>query len=211
MKTLKTFLITTMIFLFTGYNATAQGNIDLTSEHSPIETGDIADKTDSQNAFMMPRMNHDEGIFAYEHVSFRPDSIGIEVRPSSSSSLSLYGSTLLLASVINCSYEWIKYGQKYHNGFTTGMTYSTVLGEGYDLGAHLTYTLLIGNTSNYFEMKLGFVYNFLRSEFFTFVPVISLGYRYQPPENLGFFRIGLSTAGLGVGFGVILGSTKNSK
>lgn len=211
MKTLKTFLITALIFLFTGYNATAQGNVDLANSHSPTATAAIADKPYIQNDFILPRLNLDGRISAYEPVSFRLDSSETDLRPNSSSSISLYGSSLLFASVINCSYEWIKYGQKFHNGFTTGITYTTVLGEGADLGAHLTYTLLIGTTSNYFEMKLGGVYNFLKSEFFNFVPVISIGFRYQPPDSWGFFRIGLSTAGVGVGFGVILGSQKSTK
>lgn len=211
MITSKTFLIATMIFLFTGYYVNAEGNVDLANSHSPTVTVTVADNPDAQIDFILPRLNQDESISAYELESFRPDSSETDLRPNSSSSFSLYGSSLLFASVINCSYEWIKYGQKFHNGFTTGITYTTALGEGVDLGAHLTYTLLIGTTSNHFEMKLGGVYNFLKSEFFNFVPVISFGYRYQPPDSWGFFRIGLSTAGVGVGFGVILGSQKSTK
>ncbi len=160
--------------------------------------------------FIMPLMKSDKENPVFLDLKYLSDTSEIFLWPHSSSSLSLYASSLLFASVVNCSYEWIKYGQKYHNGFTTGMTYSRALGEDNDLGAHLAYTLLIGRTSNLFEMKLGGVFNIFKSEFFSFVPVISLGYRYQPPGKRSFFRIGLSTAGLGIGFGFIIASKKST-
>ncbi|MBM3420695.1 MAG: hypothetical protein FJY11_06125 [Bacteroidetes bacterium] len=100
--------------------------------------------------------------------------------------------------------------RKTHNGITTGATVTSYYGfEDSDLGVHLTYTFLSGVGKSHFEAKLGGVLNLMSlsgssSVEFYFLPVISLGYRYQPPDRNNFYRIGLSTAGLGFGFGTII-------
>jgi len=39
---------------------------------------------------------------------------------------------------------------------------------------------------------------------YKFLPVISMGYRYQPPQSRKFWRISLSTGGIGFGYGWVL-------
>jgi hypothetical protein len=135
--------------------------------------------------------------------------------PAKTSSFSLYGSTLPeLANVFNGSFEFLKHREKIHHGFTTGLTMTFYWGfEEPDLGIHLAYTILTGKRNNHFESKLGGVVNLFPfhsgSVNTILLPVVSLGYRYQAPEGRKFFRVALSTAGLGIGFGTLLSPPQN--
>ena len=135
------------------------------------------------------------------------------VWPSKSNSLSLYASTILGAfTPINISYDHMVHKPKLHLGYTTGIT--TTLYEGVEygtLGFHMAMTVITGMENNHFEAKLGGVINPIKlwsdgyDDFaFFFVPVISVGYRFQKPGDNKFYRIALSTGGIGFGIGGIL-------
>jgi hypothetical protein len=104
----------------------------------------------------------------------------------------------------NLSYDYLKPGKKSYHGLTMGLTYQFwEFGEG-SFGPHLTYTFLSGvDKKNHFEFKAGGAAYIFADSFIdaSFIPVITLGYRYQPPDGKGFFRIAFSTAGLGIGAG----------
>lgn len=140
--------------------------------------------------------------------NFLQDSIKSESWPRNSSAISFYASSLLFASVLNCSYDWLVLTKNGHSGITAGLTYTAEhVFRNKFLGVHFAYTYLSGLKKNHLEVKLGGIYHFLQfgEDAFTFLPVISIGYRYQPPGNYNFFRIGVSTAGIGVGYGFALG------
>lgn len=148
-----------------------------------------------------------------------PNTLKADLKPASTpnhqSSISLYGSTLLLASVANISFERLwrpSETSPLRLGVTTGYTMSFMHWSGdldnIGMGPHLAFTLLAGNNNKFFEMKLGFTPIFSISDFFIEhdynMPVISLGFRRQFPETNHFFRVGLSTAGIGIGAGFLL-------
>ena len=115
--------------------------------------------------------------------------------------------------IANVSYDKLWTGKKHFNGLTTGFTMNYWGDDGTNYGVHLTYTFLSSvSYKHHFEFKLGGVYNiFLNSPDWSpsFIPVVTLGYRYQPPDSKGFFRIALSTGGLGLGAGVRIGGNSN--
>lgn len=134
--------------------------------------------------------------------------------PKSQSSVSLYASTLLLASVANLSYEHLwrpSETSKLRLGLTTGYTFAVQHWSGglddAGMGPHLAFTLLAGRKDKFFELKLGGAALFESSlsgfEYSYSLPVISLGFRKQNPEKQHFFRWSLSTAGFGFGVGYI--------
>ena len=140
--------------------------------------------------------------------SILQDTIKSESWPGNSSAISFYASSLLFASVLNCSYDWLVLTKNAHSGITVGLTYTAEhVFRNRLLGVHFAYTYLSGLNKNHLEIKLGGIYHFIHfgEDAFTFLPVISIGYRYQPPGNYNFFRIGVSTAGIGVGYGFALG------
>lgn len=140
--------------------------------------------------------------------NFCPDSINTGSWPGNLSAISIYASSLLFASVLNCSYDWLVMTKNAHNGITVGLTYTSEhVFRNRFLGVHFAYTYLSGLNKNHLEIKLGGIYHFIHfgEDAFTFLPVISIGYRYQPPGNYNFFRLGVSTAGIGVGYGFALG------
>jgi hypothetical protein len=113
---------------------------------------------------------------------------------------------------INISYDYLLHKSRIHIGYTTGLTTTLYEGAAYGtLGVHLTMTIMTGIGKNHFETKLGGVVNPIKlwsdgydDYAFKFVPVISLGYRFQKPENKIFYRVGLSTGGIGLGIGFIM-------
>jgi hypothetical protein len=130
----------------------------------------------------------------------------------SSSSISGYASTLLLASVVNASYERLFLKSGGHIGFTGGLTMAVQHWSGglddAGLGPHMAFTWLSGLGANHFELKLGGALILGHSESRGLevgypMPVISLGYRRQAPGSNSFFRCGVSTAGIGVGAGYV--------
>lgn len=134
--------------------------------------------------------------------------------PNPQSSVSIYASTLLLASVANLSYErlWKPTEQsKLRVGFTAGYTFAVQHWSGglddAGMGPHLAFTLLAGKNNRFFEMKLGgtalFEKNDAGIEYSYALPVISLGMRKQNPAKNRFFRWSVSTAGFGIGVGYI--------
>lgn len=134
--------------------------------------------------------------------------------PNHSSSISVHASTLLFATPVNCSYSYMAHKGMFHIGVTTGLTFTFYELVSYgSLGAHATLAIFLGKKSHHFETKLGFTYNILPVyslvtytdyDDYKFLPVISMGYRYQPPESRTFWRISLSTGGIGFGYGWLL-------
>jgi hypothetical protein len=136
--------------------------------------------------------------------------------PAQSTGISIYGSTLGgLINIVNISVDRTFERERGFSGFSAGLTglYSALSGNG-TVGAHFTFNHFTGKGNNHFESRLGLVITAEKvGQYFFgsngkngpgFVPVISLGYRYQKPGSRNFFRIGINTAGIGIGFGFIL-------
>jgi hypothetical protein len=136
--------------------------------------------------------------------------------PARSTGISIYGSTLgSFISIANISIDRTFERPRGFSGFSAGLTglYSALPGDG-TVGAHFTFNHFTGKSNHHFESRLGLVITAEKvGQYFFgsngkhgpgFVPVISLGYRYQKPGSLNFFRIGINTAGIGIGFGFIL-------
>ena len=136
--------------------------------------------------------------------------------PARSTGISVYGSTLgSFISIVNISIDRNFQRERGFSGFSAGLTglYSALPDDG-TVGIHFTYNHFTGKYSHHFESRLGIVVTaekvgqyFFGSNGKTgpgFVPVISLGYRYQKPGDPFYFRIGINTAGIGIGFGFIL-------
>jgi hypothetical protein len=133
--------------------------------------------------------------------------------PAKTNGLSLYATTILGAfTPINISYDHLVHKSKIHIGYTTGLTTTMYEGAAYGtLGVHLTLTLMTGMGKSHFETKLGGVANPVKiwsdgydDYAFKYIPVVSFGYRFQRPGDKNFYRIGLSTGGIGLGIGFIL-------
>jgi hypothetical protein len=139
--------------------------------------------------------------------------------PKSGSHLSLYATTIMGGILIgNISYDQLYHVKKTQMGFTSGITYicERIHANDYDsgLGVHLTYTLLAGRRNTQFEMKLGVNFTplvwdkrgtyWLDGYYFQVLPVISAGFRKKAFNDQGFWRMALSTGGLGIGFGMNL-------
>jgi len=140
--------------------------------------------------------------------------------PDASHGVSIFASTLLGAfTPVILSYDYLSHGNRGHVGFTTGLTTTFCEGAKYEqLGGHFALTLMTGMSNNHFETKLGIVYNpfilYNKSDYadwaFKYIPVVSLGYRYQKPGGRMFYRIALSTGGIGAGTGFLFYSDKGS-
>jgi hypothetical protein len=139
-----------------------------------------------------------------------------ETAPKASSGISVFASTLLVASPVNFSYDRLYPVGNIHMGYTTGLTFLFLSGGLFDtntlFGGHLTYTMLAGPGRVQFEMKLGFSYtpfvlaslNNVNTPDFKFIPVVSAGIRKKASTGKGFFRFAISTAGVGIGLGSML-------
>lgn len=127
----------------------------------------------------------------------------IAVPGKGNSSLSLY-TALGLGWHTNFSYSYLSAHETVRVGFTGGWTLMVL--EGVTSGPHLTFDLVAGRGRHCFDSKFGLAYPLDDNvTYFEVIPVISLGYRYRNPNGKNFFRAGLSTAGIGVGFGINLG------
>jgi len=125
------------------------------------------------------------------------------VNEKGSSSLSAY-TALGLGWHTNFSYSYLSSHEKVRIGFTGGWTLMVL--DGVTSGPHLTFDLVAGRGKHCFDSKIGIAYPFDDYvTYFSVIPVISLGYRYRNPNGKTFFRVGLSTAGIGVGYGINLG------
>jgi len=139
--------------------------------------------------------------------------------PPKSTSLGIYASTVLIASPVNIELDHFVHKEKIHFGFTTGLT--TLFFWGFEearMGGHFTFSFFTGSKEHHFENKLGFaymplyLYSIYDSGFdFKVIPVITLGYRHQKPGDKSYFRIGVSTGGVGIGFGTVLGKKPSSQ
>ncbi len=122
-----------------------------------------------------------------------------------------YVSALLTGvNPIIVSFEKLFHFERFHIGYTVGLT--TVFYESFEyasMGSHAAFTILSGKKNHHFESKLGLAITpiLLYSKYewtdyhFPVNPVVTLGYRFQKPNGNRFFRVGISTAGLGFGMG----------
>ncbi len=133
--------------------------------------------------------------------------------PEKTNGLSVYATTIFGAfTPVNLSYEHLIHKSRIHIGYTTGLTTTLYEGVSYGtLGVHLALTLMTGMGKGHFETKLGGVLNPIKlwsdgydDYAFKFVPVVSFSYRWQRPGDSTFYRVGLSTGGIGFGIGFIL-------
>ena len=141
---------------------------------------------------------------------------GQEAQPGTggSSAISFYVGTLIYATPLSVTYDHLWYREKVSWGISTGVV-STFLDEfQYNaLGIYLAGVILTGKESNHFEGRLGISYHPIylypeagsKNEDIPFMPVISVGYRYQKPGDDHFYRVSFGTGGIGVGIGMILG------
>lgn len=148
-------------------------------------------------------------------IFFQDEALAQEIWPEKSSSISVFGSSLLLSSVINLSYEKVYFTGKNHFGFTTGLTNVFYHAEDfmYMPGVHGALTFLSGTGLKHFEVKAGVSVQIIWYDDDNgetlydkmIIPVISLGCRRQLPDSKSFFRWAVSTAGFGIGFGYVFG------
>jgi hypothetical protein len=114
----------------------------------------------------------------------------------------------LLPLPLNLSVDVLKFSEKAYNGVTFGLTTFPLQKNSYpDYGGHITYTRLALKRKGYFETKIGLAYNRNFADYYldtNFLPVISIGYRFQKVDSNWFFRVALSTGLIGIGFGVNL-------
>lgn len=127
--------------------------------------------------------------------------------------ISFSASTLIIATPLNFSYNYMIHKEKFHYGLTTGLTVGFYEITRYSsLGAHAVFTMFFGKKEGHFESKFGFSYSpiilYSKTQWtdyaYEFVPIISLGYRYQEPGSDNFWRVFVSTGGFGIGVGKIL-------
>jgi hypothetical protein len=129
--------------------------------------------------------------------------------PQSSTSLSGSAYTLLMVSVLNLSVEKMYHRNRDHYGFVVGISRTKRHWDDDEVGfgPHAAFVYLSGSGSNHYDGKVGvslIVYNMGTDEREVYpIPVLSVGYRRQAPGGKTFFRCGLSTAGLGIGFGYV--------
>jgi hypothetical protein len=134
--------------------------------------------------------------------------------PAKSSYITGYASTLfLLASPINIGYEYYAHPGWIHPGFSVGWTALFLEAGAYAVtGPHATFSMFTGKKNHHFDLKTGFSYtpillysnNKWNDYAVKFMPVVTLGYRYQKPGGNSFFRVGVGIGGLGIGFGIRL-------
>jgi hypothetical protein len=112
------------------------------------------------------------------------------------------------------NYDHLWHREKAHLGISSGFLISFETDSPNTLlGAYSAFVFLTGTGNNHFEGRLGAsVHPFLVSpEWQTggteipFMPVITIGYRYQPPGSREFFRLSFGTGGIGLGLGIQLG------
>ncbi|MEL6534366.1 MAG: hypothetical protein AAFQ98_03080 [Bacteroidota bacterium] len=142
------------------------------------------------------------------------DSLYPDPWAESTLSISFSANTVFfLASPFNVSVTKMFHQKRhYHVGFMAGGTMVLPGFVDFGLGGHAALVVMGGRGDHHLDAKLGVVYTPLTVERDGFkeggldfpLPVVSLGYRYQPPESNRFYWIGLSTAGLGFSVGFVL-------
>ncbi|GAB4414657.1 MAG: hypothetical protein OHK0039_22670 [Bacteroidia bacterium] len=131
-------------------------------------------------------------------------------QPWDAYSLSVYASTNLFASPIVGSFEGYIHRGRAHWGLGTGLTYTFSQWPDNMLGPHAYASYWSGLRAHHFEAKLGMAMGIEYEQDgysgnITWIPVVTLGYRYQRPYSRFFFRTGLGTGGIGVGIGTTFG------
>jgi hypothetical protein len=140
--------------------------------------------------------------------------------PVGSSSITLNAGTLIIATPILINYEHLWHRKKIHIGLSTGIV--TTFLEGFSsetLGGYLAMVLMTGTGNKHFEGRLGGSYHPIyiypgagaQKTYLFFIPVINLGYRYQPPGDNIYYRVSIGTGGFGLGIGFVLGQEKREK
>lgn len=126
-----------------------------------------------------------------------------QIWPTKSNSVSAYA-TFGLGAHMNLSYNYLKYtGGAFFHGFTMGA--SLIYLEGFTYGPHAAYSMMIGKKDHHLDIRMGIVYPLDDDvTFISFVPLLSLAYRFQKPDGKGYFRAGLSSGGIGIGVGRVL-------
>ena len=132
--------------------------------------------------------------------------------PEGFSSVTLNAGTLIYATPIGITYEHLWHGKYIHSGFSTGIV--TTFLDGFSsetLGGYLAIVLMTGKGNNHFEGRLGGSYHPIniypdagsRNNDIRFMPVINLGYRFQPPDRNIIYRVSVGTGGFGLGIGYV--------
>ena len=141
---------------------------------------------------------------------------GQETQPvtRSSSAISFYVGTLFYATPISVTYDHLWQREKVHLGISTGMVSTFLDGFQYNaLGFYLAGVILTGKDSHHFEGRVGASYHPIylypeagaKNEDLPFIPVITVGYRFQKPGDDLYYRLSFGTGGIGMGIGILLG------
>ena len=124
-------------------------------------------------------------------------------------SVSIFGSTLVLVSVGNISFDlYFKTGGKILLGSSVGFTGVMDCNAYSSSGGHITLTMLSRRSRGFIESKFGVAHVPIGYEYGSWIhslktyPVISVGYHFQKPDSPLFFRVALSTGGFGLGVGI---------
>jgi len=136
--------------------------------------------------------------------------------PQRSSCISPYMGFAGVVLPVSLQYEQLWHLEKIHTGFATGPVATYYFDESeIFLGGYLAAVLMTGMNNHHFEARLGASYHPLeltsRTEFgdtdFPFIPVVTVGYRYQLPGHNQYFRASFGSGGIGIGMGIMLGQT----
>ena len=134
--------------------------------------------------------------------------------PGKSSWITAYVGYVGVVVPLGLNYEFLKKMEKVHLGFSLGPILTFVPEDPVTyLGAYSAFVFLSGTKDHHFEGRLGAsVHPFqISPEWqagdteFPFIPVVTIGYRYQPPGSRQFFRVSFGTGGIGLGMGFKLG------
>ena len=134
--------------------------------------------------------------------------------PARSSTVSVYASTLAIASPINISYEAFVHKPRIHYGYTAGLTTLFMeMGEYAVAGGHFAFAFYTGARNHHFDVRLGIsvqpIHLYSIHGYWDYAapvwPVATFGYRFEKPDGKFSFRIGLGTGGVGLGLGYRIG------
>ena len=108
-----------------------------------------------------------------------------------------------LGAHLNMSMNYLKTGEKIFYGYTAGVSVMAL--NGLTFGPHLSFDMMFGKKQHHLDIRLGGVLSLDSYVTYTsFVPLLSLAYRYQKPDGRGFFRAGINSGGIGIGGGIVL-------
>jgi hypothetical protein len=138
--------------------------------------------------------------------------------PKSTSSILANIGTMGIATPISLQCENLWHGNKGHLGLSTGMIHTFYYDETLSgiLGFYLAMVLMTGVKEHHFEGRIGISYHPIytfpeggtKNEEVPFMPVVTLGYRFQKPDGNRFYRVSLGSGGIGFGIGFVLGQKK---